>query len=321
MLIPMIEFLEPARLWWLLLVPLLIGLYALLLWRKRARRANSGFSNLERLLPKQAAWKRHIAVGAAVLSLAALNVAYAAPKDTVDVPRDRATLVVTIDVSRSMEATDVQPNRLDAVKVAAKEFLGMVPPRFNISLVAFAGTASIIVPPTIDRGMVGRAIENLALAPSTAIGEGIYSSLDAVALAPADPDHPNDPAPAAVVLLSDGYTNVGRSSTKAAQAAKAAHVPIYTIAYGTPGGYVNNGGQKVNVPVDPIELAGIAQDSGGKAFKAGSSTELQEVYKSIASSVGYTKADVDVTERYAGIALGFAGLASIALLSLAARWP
>lgn len=318
---PLLEFLRPDRLVWLWIVPVLVVLYLGLLWRKQSKRRKTGYSTLDKLLPKQAAWKRHVSVGAAILALVALNVAFAEPKDTVDVPRDRATIVLTIDVSKSMEATDVQPSRLEASKTAAKEFLNMIPPKFNVSLVAFAGTASIVVPPTVDRGMLSRSIDNLVLAPSTAIGEGVYSSLDAMALAPADPDHPNDPAPGAIVLLSDGYTNVGRPSLGAAQEAKKQGIPVYTIAYGTAGGYVMNGGQRVSVPVDPAELAAIAQASGGKAFKAGSSSELEEVYKNIASSIGYMKADVEVTERYAGYALAFAALASIALASLAARWP
>ena len=209
-MIPMISFIEPERLWWMLLIPVLLLLYFVLLRRKSARSRTTGITNLDRVLPKQQAWKRHIAVGAAVLSLAALNVAFAKPSDQVDVPRDRATIVIALDVSRSMIAEDVKPNRLDAAKAGAKDFLGMLPPRFNVALVAFAGSASVVVAPTTDRGLVSRAIDNLQVAPSTSIGEGIYSSLDALALAPVDPDHPEDPAPGAIVLLSDGYTNIPR---------------------------------------------------------------------------------------------------------------
>ncbi len=220
-----------------------------------------------------------------------------------------------------MIAEDVKPNRLDAAKAGAKDFLGMLPPRFNVSLVAFAGTASVVVAPTVDRGLVSRAIEGLEVAPSTAIGEGIYSSLDALTLAPVDPDNPDEAAPGAIVLLSDGFTNIGRSSATAAKDSKEAGYPIYTIAYGTPNGYVVSNGRREPVPVNPAELATVARESGGEAFKAGSANELQKVYASIASSVGYEKVDQEVTELYAGIALGFAILASLAVASLAARWP
>lgn len=320
-LIPMLTFMEPGRLWWLVLIPVLLLLYLVLLRRTGKRSRTTGITNLNRVLPKQQAWKRHIAVGAAVLSLAALNVAFAKPSDQVDVPRDRATIVLAIDVSRSMIAEDVNPNRLDAAKAAAKDFLGMLPPRFNVSLVAFAGTASVVVAPTVDRGLVSRAIEGLEVAPSTAIGEGIYSSLDALTLAPVDPDNPDEAAPGAIVLLSDGFTNIGRRSAVAAQEAKKRGIPVYTIAYGTRDGYVQDGGRRQPVPVNHEELERVAEISGGRKFSAGSSAELKEVYASIAQSIGYVKVEQEVTEIYAGYALGFAALAAMAVIALGARWP
>lgn len=318
---PLISFFHPERLWLLAIVPVLLGLYWLLLRRRQSRSRRFGIDNLQRVLPRQAAWKRHVAVVAAVLSLASLVVAYAQPKDAVPVPRERATVVLAIDVSRSMEAEDVQPNRLDAAKVAAQGFVELLPRGFNVSLVAFAGSASVIVPPSQDRGLVNRAIDNLQLAPSTAIGEGIYSALDALALVPPDPDHPDDPTPGAIVLLSDGYTNIGRPSAIAARDAGQLGFPIYTIAYGTPNGYVVSNGARQPVPVNPAELAAVARNSRGEAFTAGTRNELSRVYANIARSVGYERVDQEVTELYAGIALGFAVLASLAVLSLAARWP
>jgi len=317
----MLEFMRPERLWWLTMIPLLLGLYVFLLWRRRRKARPHAITNLERVLPKQQAWKRHVAVGAAVLALGALNVAFAQPKGEVEVPRERATVVITLDISRSMIAQDVAPDRITAAKSAAKDFLNLLPAGFNVSLVSFAGTAAVVVPPTTDRGVVAAAIDNLQVAPSTAIGEGIYSSLDAMAQAPPDPDHPDEPAPGAVVLLSDGYTNVGRPSDQAARDAAAQHIPIYTIAYGTANGYVENNGRREPVPVNPAELAQVSRLSGGKAFTAGSAGQLKEVYSSIAKSVGYVKVDQEVTEQYAGYALLLAVLAAVAVISLGARWP
>ncbi|MDR1768506.1 MAG: VWA domain-containing protein, partial [Propionibacteriaceae bacterium] len=195
-------FMRPERLWWLLLAPTLLLVYiGLAIWRRSGHR-HRPTSALERIMPRQQAWKRHLAVGAAILSLVAVTVAFAQPKGEVQVPRERATVVITIDVSRSMLAEDVEPNRMDAAKAAAKEFLGMLPDGFNVALVRFAGAAQVVVPPTQDRSVVSAAIDRLSVAPSTAIGEGIYSSLDAIDQAPADPDHPDDPAPSAIVLLS-----------------------------------------------------------------------------------------------------------------------
>ena len=314
-------FMQPQRLWWMLLAPALLLLYAgLLVWR-RSRTHGRPSSTLERVVPRQQGWKRHIAVLAAVLSLVALTVAYAQPKGQVQVPRDRATVVVTIDVSRSMIATDVAPNRLDAAKQAAKDFLGMLPDGFNVSLVSFAGTAAVLVPPTLDRGDVAAAIDELKVAPSTAIGDGIYAALAAMAQAPPDPDHPDDPPPGAIVLLSDGYTNIGRPSAQAAQEAKNEGIPIYTIAYGTPGGVVVDNGRREPVPVNPAELGTVSNISGGKAFQAGSADQLREVYQNIAQSVGYVWVDQEITEQFVGYALAFAILAALALMSLAARWP
>lgn len=320
-MVPLISFFHPERLWLLGIVPVLLLAYLLLLRRKASRSRTHGIDRLDKVMPRQASWKRHVAVAAAVLSLASLVVAFAQPKDSVNVPRERATVVIAIDVSRSMDAVDVEPNRLVAAKEAASGFIDMLPRGFNVSLVAFAGSSSIITPPTQDRGLVKRAIENLQLAPSTAIGEGIYSSLDALALVPPDPLHPDEPTPGAVVLLSDGFTNIGRASAVAARDARAAGIPVHTIAYGTPNGYVVSNGRREPVPVNPAELATVARESGGEAFTAGSRDELQRVYGSIARSVGYEQVDQEVTEFYAGIALGFAVLASLGVLSLAARWP
>lgn len=320
-MIPLITFFHPERLWLALVVPLMLLAYLALIQRRRSQTRETGIDNLRRVLPIQAAWKRHVAVVAAVGSLAALVVAYAQPKDMVNVPRDRATVVLAIDVSRSMAAEDVKPNRLEAAKDAAQQFVNLLPKGFNVSLVAFAGTASVIVPPTTDRGMVNRAIENLQLAPATAIGEAIYSSLDALTLAPADPKHPDEPAPGSIVVLSDGFSNVGRSSAQAAEVAKKRGYAVHTIAYGTASGYVVVDGRREPVPFRPGELREVSRLSGGTAFTAGSSAELSKVYESIARTVGYVKEDREVTERYVGGAVALAVIASLAVLSLAARWP
>ena len=314
-----LEFLIPSRLWWLLVVPA-IGLLYLYLSSLRPR-SRKRITNLDRVLPRDRAWKRHLAVGMALLAIASLVVAYAKPKDFTEVPRERATVVVAIDVSRSMMAEDVEPNRMQAAQAAAKEFLKLLPPRFNVALVAFSGTSSLVVPPTTDRGAVSRAIDNLELAPSTAIGDGIYSGLDALKLVPPDPDDPDGTAPAAIVLLSDGATNTGRPSVQAARDAKAAGVPVYTIAYGTATGYVVEKGVRQPVPVNNRELSDVAKESGGKKLSAANDKELADAYSQIARSIGYEKVYIEVTERYAGWALLFGIAAALATLSLAARWP
>lgn len=315
----MIEFLAPHRLWGLVIIPLIGVLYVVLSGRTSKPRPMS--SRLRVVLPKDAAWKRHGAVLLGLLSLASLIIAWAIPKDFVDQPRDRATVVVSIDVSWSMEAQDVEPDRLVAAQDSAKAFVDSLPPRFNVALVSFAGTADLVVPPTIDRGVVHRAIDSLTLAPSTAVGEGVYRGLDSLKLVPPDPSDPDDVAPAAIVLLSDGATNIGRSSAGAAETAREQGVPVYTIAFGTDNGYVEQEGQRQRVAVDHWELNEVARLSGGKKYSAESAGQLDEVYNAIRQSVGTERVPAEVTDRYAGLAIIFAALAAVGVISLGARWP
>jgi Ca-activated chloride channel family protein len=311
-------FASPMRLWWLVLVPVVGGLYVLLASRFVPGRRNHRLADL---LPMESKWKRHFSVLASLLSLTFLIMAFARPVAYVEVPRERATVVLAIDVSRSMAAQDVAPDRLTAAKAAAEEFVDMLPPGFNLAVVSFAATATIVLPPTTDRGAAKRVIAALEMAPSTAIGEAIFTSLAALKLAPPDPDHPDDPAPGAIVLLSDGATNTGKDSATQARAAKEAGVPVYTIAYGTANGYVIENGQRAQVPVDHYELSRIAQLSGGKKFSAESKQDLSEVYETIARQIGYVEESSEVTERFAGVALLFAVFAGLGAISMAARWP
>ncbi len=270
-----LEFMRPERLWALAVIPLIGALY-LLLAGKQVRSTLS--ARLRLIIPKDAAWKRHGAVLLALMSLASLVIAWAMPTDFTRQPRDRASIIVTIDVSWSMEAQDIEPNRLEAAKDSAQQFVRSLPERFNVSLVTFAGTANVAVPPTVDRGAVVRALDALELAPSTATGEGIYTSLDALKLVPPDPDDPEAVAPAAIVLLADGATNIGRSSSGAADVAKEKGVPIYTIAYGTQNGFVESNGERQRVAVDHYELSQIAARSGGTKFSVNRNIIQLDIY-------------------------------------------
>ncbi|RRD47848.1 VWA domain-containing protein [Tessaracoccus sp. OH4464_COT-324] len=313
-----LDFQYPDRLWALLALPLVALLYLMLSGRTPPRPRN----RLSRVLPQQAAWKRHLAVLMSLSSLAMLVVAWAIPSGYGRQPRERATVVLTIDVSWSMEAEDVEPNRFAAAKDSASAFIRSLPRGFNVALVAFAGTAQLVVPPTTDHNAVERAVNSLELAPSTAIGEGIHTSLNALALVPPDPAHPDEVAPAVIVLLSDGATNLGRDSINAATHSAELGVPIYTIAYGTEDGVViDKEGRTQRVPVDHYELREVAKKSGGKKFAAESASELKETYEAISQSVGYEDVLVEITDQYAGYALVFAVLAALGVISLGARWP
>ncbi|WP_422632011.1 VWA domain-containing protein [Pseudokineococcus basanitobsidens] len=300
----MTGFLAPERLWLLLLVPALVAAHVLV---QRRRRTNAlRFSALPLLAsaaPRRRAWRRHVVAAGLVAGVAAAVVGFARPVGEVEVPRERATVVLAVDVSISMRATDVAPDRLTAAQEAAKRFVAQLPPRFNVGLVAFAGSGQVLVPPTTDRSLVDRGVDGLQLTSYTGIGEGLYAALQAVEQAPPDPDDPSAPVPAAVVLLSDGETTVGRTNADAAAAAAEAGVPVSTIAFGTPGGVITQDGVRTPVPVNEAELADIAETTGGRAYEAESLGELTEVYDDIGSSIGTVVEQEETTARWTGVSL------------------
>jgi Ca-activated chloride channel homolog len=273
------------------------------------------------VVPKQSQWRRHLAVALSLLSLITLTAAFAQPKTQVDVPRERATIVVVIDASLSMEATDVQPNRLAAAKQAAVAFVESLPEKYNVAVVSMSGNPNILVPPTLAHNTVENAINTITLQESTAIGESIITAMRALEQAPKDPANPDAIAPGAIVMLSDGTNTAGRAPQQAAAEARAAKVPIYTIAYGTENGYVDLDGKREPAPVDHELMKQIAEASGGQYFSAATPDQLKTVYANIGSEVGYEKADREVTARFAGYGLAFAVLAALGAISLGARWP
>lgn len=296
-----VDFLEPGRLWLLLAVAAL-GVAYLVTARRRKSYAVR-FTNvalLDRVAPKRPGWRRHLPAVALLLALAGMVGAFAEPARLEKVPRERATIIVAIDTSLSMKATDVAPSRIDAAQMAAKQFIEQLPDRLNVGLVTFNGLAQIPVAPTQDRDELIAAIDQLRLGERTAIGEAIYASLDAVQAAPATGD--DGDVPARIVLMSDGSTTVGRPDAQAAEAAREAGVPVSTISFGTPEGTIEIDGQvgPVSVAVDPGALESIANDSGGTAFSAATEAELSAVYEDIGSSIGFTTEQRDITGRFVG---------------------
>lgn len=315
------NFADPTRLWILLIVPVVIVGYILAL--KRKGRVGMRYPNttlLGRVTPKQSQWRRHLAVALSLLSLVALSIAWARPQGIESVPRERATVVMVIDISMSMEAKDVKPDRLDAAKQAALTFLDRLPPQFNVAVVSLSGTPSVRLPPTTDRNQAKQAIQTLKVQESTAVGESIYVGLDAIKLAPKG-ESKDSVAPGAIVLLSDGQNTAGRSPVQSAYAALDAKVPVYTIAYGTDNGYVDLDGKRERVPPDRELLTEISTISKGKAFSAEDLGQLNRVYENIHSEVGWMPVKKEVTAQWAGYGLAFAVLAALAAVSLGARWP
>ena len=317
-----LAFGSPDRLLILLVIPLMIVAYIIATHRKNRRGMRfTNTSMLDVVVPKQSQWRRHLAVALSLLSLITLTAAFARPKTQVDVPRERATVVVVIDASLSMEATDVNPDRLSAAKQAAVAFVESLPEKYNVAVVSMSGNPNILVPPTLAHNTVENAINTIRLQESTAIGESIVTALRALEQAPKDPANPDAIAPGAIVMLSDGTNTAGRAPQQAAAEARAAKVPIYTIAYGTENGYVDLDGKREPVPVDHELMQEIAELSDGKYFSAATPDQLRTVYNNIGSQVGYEKADREVTARFAGYGLAFAVLAALGAISLGARWP
>ncbi len=312
----------PALLWLLLLIPLLIALYVFAMSRKNRKGMRyTNTSMLSRVLGKQSQWRRHLAFALALLSLVTLTIAFAKPLGEALVPRERATIVVVIDVSQSMQAADVEPTRLEAAQAAATEFVDSLPDKYNVSLVSMAGSTKIIVPPTTDHGAVKRGIATLELADSTAIGDGIATAMQALEAAPQDPNDPDADIPGAIVLLSDGENNTGQAPMQEANAAGERGVPVYTIAYGTENGYVDLDGERFVVAVNHDQMREIAEVSKGQYFAAATADELKVVYADIGSSVGYVTRFQEITARFAGLGLVFAVVASLGAVSMAVRWP
>ena len=298
----MIRFLEP---WWLLALLPVIAVAGIYVWRQFRRRSYAmKFTNvdlLRTLAPKGLGWRRHAAAGAFLLSLAALGTAMARPSVDTEQPLERATIMLAIDVSLSMEADDVAPTRIQAAQEAAKAFVAELPPTYNLGLVSFAKSANVLVSPTKDRAAVITAIDGLTLAEATATGEAVFTSLDAIRSVPAD--GADGAPPARIVLLSDGYRTSGRSVEDAAAAALAANVPVSTIAFGTDTGVVDIRGQLQRVPVDRLSLQNMAETTKGYFYEAASVTELKQVYQDMGSSIGFRVEPREVTQWYAGIAL------------------
>ncbi|TDC50526.1 VWA domain-containing protein [Actinomadura sp. KC345] len=313
-------FLSPERLWLLGILPLLGAAYVLLQMR-RGRHAVR-FTNLallSQVAPKRPGWRRHVAATLFLIMIAFMMIGFARPADSVKVPRDRATIMVAVDVSLSMMARDVSPSRFEAAKAAAKNFIGELPERFNVGVIGFAGNANLVAAPSADRSAAVASLDQLALAKRTAIGEAVFTSLQAVRSF--DAEARQDPPPAHIVLLSDGDNTTGRTVQEAVDASRVAQVPVSTIAFGTPYGTVDIEGETTSVSVNKETLRTLADSTEGKAYEAADADQLREVYANIGSSLGFEIEHQDVAARYIGIALLFALSAGGASLAWFSRLP
>ncbi|MQY08738.1 VWA domain-containing protein [Actinomadura macrotermitis] len=313
-------FLAPGRLALLALLPVLAAVYVLLQTRRRGYAVRfTNLALLAQVAPKRPGWRRHVAAALFLVMLTLMMIGFARPATGVKVPRDRATIMVAVDVSLSMMARDVAPSRLDAAKTAAKKFIGDLPARFNVGVISFAGNANLVAAPSADRQAAIASLDQLVLAKRTAIGEAVFTGLQAVRTF--DTQASQDPPPAHIVLLSDGDNTTGRSVAEAIDAARTAHVPVSTIAFGTPYGTVDIEGETTSVSVNKETLRTLATGTDGKAYEAADAGQLSEVYAHIGSSLGFKIEHRDIAARFTGLALLFALGAAGASLAWFSRLP
>ncbi|QLL06297.1 VWA domain-containing protein [Mycobacterium vicinigordonae] len=311
---------------YLLIVALLIAAYVVAtLARRRRMMRFANMALLEQVAPaRQPGRWRHLPVALLVVALALLTTAMAGPTHDIRIPRNRAVVMLVIDVSESMVATDVAPSRIEAAKAAGKAFTDELTPGINLGLVAFGGTATLLVPPTTNRTAMKAAIDHLQPEERTATGEAIFTALQAIAtvvgiIGGGD----GKPPPARIVLESDGKEtvpvdlNAPRGAFTAARAAKDQGVQISTISFGTLEGTVNLNGTDVPVPVDDESLGQIAELSGGQAFQARSLDQLRQTYAALQQQIGYEtiKGDASAAWIGLGVVLLAASLAAAALLN------
>jgi Ca-activated chloride channel family protein len=317
----------------LLLVPVVVCAY-LLVQRRRTRYAVR-FPTLELLATvanARTGRRRHIPPLLLLLALASLLVGLARPQATVLLPREEATVVLTLDSSGSMQATDVEPNRMDAAKAAATAFIDQLPSNFQIGIVQFSDRAHVLSPPTTDRTAVRQGIASLVASGPTAIGDAIVKSLSlnpkqssrpSLAEDQADPE---DERPlAAIVLLSDGSNTAGQvDPMEAAARAKSQGLPVFTIALGPPEGVEEPLDVIGGVPIPPPDyhtLRNIAQETGGRYFSAPTSEELRSIYDSLGSRFGFVRDRQEITFAFAAAGLVLAGAGAVLSLLWNGRFP
>jgi Ca-activated chloride channel homolog len=310
--------------WFFLFLFVVFGLAALYILLQLARqRRMLRFANMELLesvAPKRPSRWRHVPAILLVLSLVLFTIAMAGPTNDVRIPRNRAVVMLVIDVSQSMRATDVAPNRMAAAQEAAKQFADELTPGINLGLIEYAGTATVLVSPTTNREATKNGLDKLKFADRTATGEGIFTALQAIATVGAVIGGGDKPPPARIVLFSDGKETMPtnpdnpKGAFTAARTAKDQGVPISTISFGTPYGFVEINDQRQPVPVDDSTMRKVAQLSGGNWYNAASLAELKAVYASLQEQIGYETIKGDASTgwlRLGALVLALAGLAAL----------
>lgn len=335
-------FLWPEMLWLLLIVPALVGGYFYILRRKRESALRyASLSMVKEAMGTGQKLRRHIPPLLFLIALIAMILAIARPAAVVTLPSQHRTIILAMDVSGSMRATDVQPNRITASQTAAKAFVADQPANVRIGVVSFAGTASVVQAPTQNREDIIAAIDRFQLQRATAIGSGIIVSLatifpdagiDVSSLIygrngprgvpldqagkadkpPFKPVPPGSYASAAIILLTDGQRTTGPDSIEAAQMAADRGVRIFTVGFGTKSGEtIGFEGWSMRVRLDEETLKTIASMTRGEYFYAGSATDLKKVYETLNSRFLLEKKNMEISSLFAAAAAAAALVSAI----------
>jgi Ca-activated chloride channel homolog len=334
----MLSFLWPKLLWSLLLVPLLVLLYLWLL--RRRKKVALPYANLalvKEALGKGSAWRRHLPPALLLLSITAMLIATARPAAVVTLPLQEQTIILAMDVSGSMRASDVQPTRLAAAQTAAKAFLAELPRDVRVGVVAFAGTAAVVQAPTFSREDVVGAIDRFQLQRATAIGSGIVLSLatlfpdagidlsqvtgqrpmpqalgDTAKQEPEfKPVEPGSYPSAAVILLTDGQRTVGPDPVDAAKMAADRGVKVFTVGIGTKeGDTIGFEGWSMRVRLDEDTLKSIASITRAEYFYAGTASDLKKVYETLSTRLVLEKKETEISALFAALGAALALLAA-----------
>jgi Ca-activated chloride channel family protein len=290
-------FLSPIALLALLAIPILAALYWLAQQRRRTYAVRfTNLALLRQVAPSGPGIRRHVPAALFLLALIGLLVSFARPQATVNVPGERSNVMLVIDVSGSMQATDVKPDRLSAAENAAESLVGALPPNASVGLVAFNSDANVIAPLGSDRDTLRTAIQSLRANGGTAIGDGLELALDQLGAPTAGP-WPSHP-PAMVVLLTDGVSNAGTPPLEATARAAEEKVPVETVGVGQHGGQVFVRGQDVG-GVDEQTLQTMARQTSGKFFYATQAGQLQQIYSTLGSQFGWRHQKEDLTVPFA----------------------
>jgi len=303
-----VSFGAPLALLGLLAIPVVVALLVIGERRRKAQGASFGTPALVAAsAPRPRRVRRLLPFVLALVALSALIVGVARPRATLSVPGRQATVILALDISRSMAATDVQPSRLAAALSAARAFLDVAPASYAVGIVSFSTRASLVLPPTTDRAAARTALDQIRLASGTAIGDAIDRSVTAArpGLSAQQPT-PKDAPPATVLLLSDGEQTSGdRTPLAAAEQARRLGVPVSTVALGTREAVVevplpNGLKEQVTVSPDIRTLREVARITGGRYAAAPTAERLQQVYRDLGSRLGTRREEREVTVAFAG---------------------